>query len=252
MAKLSTSTILITAGTSRLGLELIRYFLEKEWNVITTTRSEENVVKLDKLFGNKNFVVKVLKFKEDEINKNFREMNKFFGEINTLINCASGRPKGKNIEKINIQDMLEVYDSTVNSAFLCTKEIMLQRNLNKVNSIINIGSIYGSNAVDHRIYNNPNEQTPISYSVAKAGLVMMTKYMAAYWGNTDVRINCVSPGGIEGNQSNEFIKKYSNKVPMKRLVKNNEVVETIGFLASDGSSGITGQNILVDAGMSIW
>ena len=115
-----------------------------------------------------------------------------------------------------------------------------------------MGSIYGHLAVDHRIYLTPAAQTGISYAIAKAGLSQMTQYLAAYWATKNIRVNCVSPGGIKREQDPAFLANYNQKVPMGRMAEPQEVATAVRFLVSDDSSYITGQDLLIDGGMHIW
>ena len=92
-----------------------------------------------------------------------------------------------------------------------------------------------------------------AYSVAKGGIISLTKYLAAYWGNRNIRVNCVSPGGIYNKSENKiFLRNYSKKVPMKRKARVEEVCDSIIFLSSDESSYINGHNLIVDGGFTAW
>ena len=118
--------------------------------------------------------------------------------------------------------------------------------------IVNIGSIYGVIAGDMRLYNQGDRGTSEIYGATKAAVINLTKYFAAYMANHNVRVNCISPGGISNQQSKEFVKKYAYKVPMKRMGKEEEINSTLEYLISDESVYVTGQNILVDGGLTSW
>jgi NAD(P)-dependent dehydrogenase (short-subunit alcohol dehydrogenase family) len=137
----------------------------------------------------------------------------------------------------------------------------------KKGSIINIASHYGLVGNDQRIYigANLNEvyvkksqktnriYSPGVYNAAKGGLINFTKYLAAYYGEYNIRINCISPGGVYNENENEvFLKKYSEKVPLARKAGPHEINGALIFLASDASSYVTGQNLIVDGGYTIW
>ena len=101
--------------------------------------------------------------------------------------------------------------------------------------------------VDKQIYSHS------VYSAVKGGIISLTRYLAAYWGDKNIRVNCVSPGGIDHEGENKkFVKKYSAKVPLGRKSKLNEISPSIVYLASDESSYVTGQNFIIDGGWTAW
>ncbi len=124
-------------------------------------------------------------------------------------------------------------------------------------SIINTLSIYGIVAPDQRIYEGSEYEgrainTPAVYSASKAAVWGLTKYLATYWGNQGVRVNALTPGGVFSGQNETFVERYSARVPMGRMADGDEMCGAVLFLASDASSYITGQNIVVDGGLSVW
>ncbi len=124
-------------------------------------------------------------------------------------------------------------------------------------SIINTLSIYGIVAPDQRIYEGSEYEgrainTPAVYSTSKAAVWGLTKYLASYWGDKGVRVNAITPGGISSGQNETFVKKYSARVPLGRMAEPDELCGAVLFLASDASSYVTGQNIVVDGGLSVW
>jgi len=121
-------------------------------------------------------------------------------------------------------------------------------------SIVNVSSIYGLISPDFRIYEgDPEQYNSAAYGASKAGIIQLTKYRAAAaMANFEICVNAVSPGGIYQDHHPKFNKLYSERVPMKRMTQPEEIVNAILFLLSPPSSYITGQNIVVDGGMSIW
>jgi NAD(P)-dependent dehydrogenase (short-subunit alcohol dehydrogenase family) len=125
--------------------------------------------------------------------------------------------------------------------------------------ILNIASDLGVIAPDQRLYRQPNiaraeEQPvkPVTYSVIKHGLIGLTKYLATYWADRSVRVNAISPGGVFNNQDPAFVEKLTRLIPMGRMAKVDEYCAAIQFLCSDASSYMTGQNIVMDGGRSVW
>ena len=126
----------------------------------------------------------------------------------------------------------------------------------KGGSIVQTASIYGMVGSDHRIYEGSKYlgttiNTPAVYATSKAAVLGLTKYLAAYWGNEGIRVNSLTPGGVESGQNDAFKKLYSAKVPMGRMGELEEMESALLFLVSDAASYITGQNIVVDDGWSL-
>ena len=124
-------------------------------------------------------------------------------------------------------------------------------------SIILTSSIYGVVAPDNRIYEGSQYlgrpiNTPPVYAASKAGVIGLARYLAAHWASNGIRVNALSPGGVESGQNDTFSSRYSSRVPLGRMAQAKEIVGALLFLASDASSYVTGQNIVVDGGLTAW
>lgn len=124
-------------------------------------------------------------------------------------------------------------------------------------SIILTSSIYGVVAPDNRIYEGSQYlgrpiNTPPVYAASKAGVIGLARYLAAHWASNGIRVNALSPGGVESGQNDAFSSRYSSRVPLGRMAQAKEIVGALLFLASDASSYVTGQNIVVDGGLTAW
>ena len=183
------------------------------------------------------------------------------GHIDVLINNAASKADGffAPLEDYSLTTWNEVMAVNVNAVFLAAREFgpgMVQRGKG---SIINVSSIYGVVGPDQRIYEGSWYEelggainTPMIYSATKGAVVAMTKYLATYWGPKGVRVNCLTPGGVASGQNEEFEKRYSARVPMGRMADATEMVGAVLYLASDASSYVNGQNIIVDGGWTAW
>ncbi len=124
-------------------------------------------------------------------------------------------------------------------------------------SIVQTSSIYGVVAPDQRIYEGSQYMgrpinTPAVYSTSKAGVIGLTRYLAAYWGDAGIRVNTITPGGVESGQNDEFRQRYTARVPLGRMADRRDMLGALVFLASDASSYVTGQNLIVDGGLTCW
>ena len=123
---------------------------------------------------------------------------------------------------------------------------------NKRGSIINFASTYGVVSSNPSLYNNNSMGNPIAYSASKGGVVMLSKYLGCYWGSKGVRVNCITPHGVENNHEDTFKKNFGKMSPLNRMMKVEEVVNPVLFLASETSSYINASNLMADGGWTSW
>ena len=123
-------------------------------------------------------------------------------------------------------------------------------------SVINIGSLYASVSPNVALYNHlpcdPPFIKPPAYGASKAAVLNLTKYLATHWGPSGVRVNALSPGGVMGGQDDEFLRKFNERVPLGRMAVTDDLQGPLIFLASDASSYVTGQNLAVEGGFTLW
>ena len=124
-------------------------------------------------------------------------------------------------------------------------------------SIVNVGSVYGLLSPDQSLYDFRREAgetfvKPVAYSVSKSAITNLTRYLATYWAASGVRVNTLTPHGIENGQPPGFVQAFAQRSPMGRLMDVGEAIGAVVFLASDASSYVTGSNLVVDGGWSAW
>jgi len=189
-----------------------------------------------------------------------------FGRIDILINNAANNPKMENREGKNFSRLenfpLELWEADLRvglrGAFICSRVFGAEMAKRGKGVILNIASDLAVIAPDQRLYRldgrAESEQPvkPVTYSVVKAGLVGLTRYLATYWHESGVRANAISPGGIYNGQPEEFVQRLSKLIPLGRMADKDEYKGAVLFLCSDASSYITGINLVADGGRSCW
>ena len=190
---------------------------------------------------------------------------KKWGQINVLINNAALNPKMDGadtsldrLENFPLDRWILEISVGLTGSFLCGKVFGSWMAQNGGGVIVNIASDLSVIAPDQRIYlqsnTPPNQQPvkPISYSAIKSGLIGLTRYFATYWADQNVRANALSPGGIFNEQPSALVENISERTPLGRMALPNEFDDALVFLCSDQSSYMTGQNLIIDGGRSIW
>ena len=185
-----------------------------------------------------------------------------FGAIDVLHNNAASKSKDLNAffapyEEYALEEWRSIMSVNIDGMFLVSQAVGREMVRQKRGSIIQTASIYGVVAPDQRIYAGSEYMgrpinTPAVYAASKAAVIGLTKYLATYWAPHGIRVNTLTPGGVESGQNQEFQTRYSARVPLGRMARADELVGALLYLASDASSYVTGQNIVVDGGLSAW
>jgi NAD(P)-dependent dehydrogenase (short-subunit alcohol dehydrogenase family) len=187
------------------------------------------------------------------------EIENTLGAVSVLVNAAATKSDGffEPFESYRLEDWETVMRTNVTGAMLAAQVFGAPMARAGRGSIVNILSIYGIVAPDQRIYEGSMYEgrainTPGVYSASKAALWGLTKYLATYWASRQVRVNAVTPGGVSSGQNSTFTERYSARVPLGRMAQADEIAGAVVFLASPAAAYITGQNIIVDGGLSAW
>jgi NAD(P)-dependent dehydrogenase (short-subunit alcohol dehydrogenase family) len=188
------------------------------------------------------------------------------GRIDILINNAANNPKAEaagdeawsRLERFSLEQWQADIAVGLTGAFLCSQTFGTEMARRGNGVILNIASDLGIIAPDQRIYRRPDladdqqPAKPVSYSVVKTGLIGLTRYLATYWADNGVRVNAISLGGVYNGQPDEFVQRLTQLVPMRRMADVDEYQGAIIFLCSDASSYMTGSNVVVDGGRTVW
>jgi NAD(P)-dependent dehydrogenase (short-subunit alcohol dehydrogenase family) len=178
-----------------------------------------------------------------------------FASVDVLVNNHQFKPKGFTEARAETfpeelwDDILRV---NLKGAFLTCREfgrVMLEQ---RKGSIVNVASTYGIVSSTPDLYEGNSLGNPVAYSASKGGLIMMSRYLGAYWAGRGVRVNCVTPHGVFNHHEAGFVERFEARSPMRRMMTAEEVVGAVIFLASDASSYATGSNVLVEGGWTAW
>jgi len=260
----------VTGGVGLLGAEFCRTLAEAgaavivvDLNASTSQAVADSLTKS----GFKTVAVPTDITQPEAVNALVEKTLSTFGRLDILVNSAGLDPKfdpdaiSKGITPGAFEDYpLDLWNSALNvnltGMFLmtqaCVKPMIAK---GKRGSIINICSTYGLNGPDQRIYIKEGKRVafkPVYYTVTKAGVMGFTKYLAAYYADTEIRVNALTPGGVFNNHEDYFVKNYSAKTILGRMAHKDEMNGALLFLASDASSYMTGNNVVVDGGWTAW
>ena len=179
-----------------------------------------------------------------------------FSRVDILINNAALNPKmiekGENrFEDFSLHRWNQSINVNLTGAFLCSQVFINKMVRDNVKgTVINIASDLGIIAPDQRIYEE--DVKPVDYSVTKHGVIGLTKYLSTYFAEKNIRVNCLSPAGVYTNQDPGFVKRLANLIPMGRMASVEDYKGAIVFLCSDASTYMTGANLIIDGGRTVW
>jgi len=260
---LKNKVVLVTGAAGLIGSRFCKALAEAEAKVAVADIQEQKTLTLAQELQTQGF--QAAGFPVDitspsSIRGMMNRIKNNFGQLDVLVHCAAMDPKfdRANMKKHNasFEDFpLEIWqqaiDVNLTGAFLCVQEAARAMVKQKHGVMVLVSSIYGIVAPDQRMYQKGLFKPPY-YSVSKAGILGLTRYVASYYAGKNIRINALSPGGIYNDHEEQFVREYSSRTILNRMADVSELEGALLFLASDASSYMTGANLVVDGGWTAW
>lgn len=261
---LSGKNAIITGGAGILGSRFCAGLAEFGANIavvdIDKSAAKDVADELIERFGVKSIAVGCDITRPDSVKKMMKQVVSEIGNIHILHNNAANKSGDMfaPFEKYTLDQWRKIMAVNIDGMFLMAQAVgkhMIEHGIG--GSIIQTSSIYGVVAPDQRIYEGSFYlggaiNTPAVYSTSKAAVIGLTRYLATYWADKGIRVNALTPGGVESGQNETFKQLYSNRIPLGRMAEADEIVSAVVYLASDASSYVTGQNIIIDGGLTAW
>ena len=245
---------IVTGGAGRVGSQLCQSLGEANATVVIAARNTESTGSLAEALMSQGLDASCVALdvtNEDSVIHAQDWVLSKFGRVDILVNNA-GAATNRMIEDLTVEEWNRVMAVNATGTFICCKVFSVPMIKQAAGSIINVASIYGVVAADQRIYGDTGRNSSLVYAASKAAIIQMTRYLAVSWADKGIRVNCISPGGVENDQEPEFTRSYGERVPMGRMVRREELGSSVVFLASDAASYITGHNLVIDGGWTAW
>jgi len=262
----SDRTIIVTGGAGLLGREYARSLVAANAAVVLADINEACVAEVAAGLSGKTIGVGVDVTDHASVARLIRTTLDAFGRIDGLVNNAALNPAVVRDQPAACdlpfeQYPLDLWHRTLavnlTGMFLCTREVAPTMLAQRRGVIVNVSSTYGLVGPDQRLYESDEPDgrrgfKPVDYSVTKSGVLGFTRYLAAYWAGTGIRVNTLTPGGVFSDQPEEFVRRYSARTLLGRMADRHEYSAALLFLLSDASSYMTGSNLVVDGGWTAW
>ena len=251
---LSSKVIIVTGACGLLGQQIVREIIEQNGYVLATDTNTEKATKLFHALPSKQIKFTPMDITDAvSIDRAIAVGVKQFGSVDACVNSAYPRTAawGTSFEELEMGDLQENLKLQLGGAILLSQRMMKYFISQGHGDLIHISSIMGIVAPKFENYEGTKMTSPIEYTAVKSGIISMTRWLAKYYKNNNIRVNCVSPGGILDQQPQSFLEKYRDSCTSKGMLDPTDVAGTVLFLLSDQSKYINGQNIVIDDGWSL-
>jgi gluconate 5-dehydrogenase len=257
---LSDTVAIVTGAPGQLGTAMSEALAELGAHVVVVSRTEADCEELAARLSEEYqcaIAVPADVTTEDGVTRVVNETDSEFGRLDVLVNGAYAGD-AVPFEEMTVEEFRAGLDAALTSTFLTCQQA-LRLLCEGQGSVVNVASIYGVVAPDHSIYGETGMNNPAQYGAAKAGVIQFTRWLATRYADEGLRANALTPGGIynpelESVQDYEdvFVPNYEDRTPLGRMGHPEDLKGAIAFLASDASMWVTGQNLIVDGGWTVW
>lgn len=250
--KLKDKVIVVTGGAGLLGSTFCKMISQEGGVAVIADLNTERAETVAKAIPG-SIVLRLDITSRQSLEEGIEFLNKKFGHIDALVNNAYPRNKnyGKHFFDVEYADFCENLNLNLGGYFLTSQCFLKYFTKQKSGNVVNISSVYGVIAPRFDVYDNTKMTMPVEYAAIKSGLIHLTKYMAKYVSGNNIRVNCISPGGILDGQPEAFLEKYKSYCFEKGMLNPDDLSGALIFLLSSDSSYINGQNIIVDDGFTL-
>ncbi len=262
---LKGKTAIVTGALGLIGKQHCLALAEAGANVVVADINDEKCIEFAKELPSDSIGIAFDITDKVQVELSKQKILEKYNHIDILVNNAAINDMVENpvslleeskFENYPLDLFRKVIDVNVTGVFICSQVFGTEMAKQNRGNIINIASTYGIVAPDQSLYLKPDGSRMFykspAYPTAKGAVISFTRFLAAYWGSHNVRVNALSPGGVENHQADFFIENYSKRTPLKRMARATDYKGALLFLASDASSYMTGANLVVDGGWTIW
>jgi NAD(P)-dependent dehydrogenase (short-subunit alcohol dehydrogenase family) len=246
--------VVVTGGCGLIGEAFVRSLADRGDQVVAADVNDDAGHALTKGFDDAQVKYQHCDVTDaEEVDEVLQLTRSKWGEVHALVHCAYPRTPnwGTTFEKIDQDDVAENLRLQLGSAIMVSQKVVQYFRDQGGGHLVHISSIQGVAAPKFDHYEGLDMTSPVEYTAIKHGVVGLTRYLAKYLSDTGIRVNCISPGGIENGQPESFLERYQNDCTSKGMLGPEDLTGVIRFLLSDQSKHVNGQNIVVDDGWSL-
>ena len=258
---LKNRVAVITGGAGHIGSAIGNALAEHDADIVIIDSNEplcrETCAQLERTYGIETLSLAIDLTDEKSIREIPGRVTDQFPSLDILVQCAAlvgtSDLKGWGVpfSEQNAGTWRLALEVNLTAPFILTQSCSGELAKSGHGSVINIGSIYGINGPDMQLYEGTSMGNPAAYAASKGGLMQLTRYLATVLA-PHIRVNAITLGGVYRNQPEPFLSRYLNKTPLHRMATEEDIKGAAVFLASDLSSYITGHNLVVDGGFTVW